>query len=406
MEKGLNNVGRIHNCFGCGVCAAACKHNVISIILNKDGFYEPNIENADACTNCGICLDVCAFKHDDLANNNSIISVYGSWSKDEDVRRKCSSGGTGFEIARTLMEQGYKACGVRYNADKNRAEHFIANSIKDYIPSIGSKYIQSYTLEAFSSIDLKEKYVVTGTPCQIDSFRRYIRKFRKEGNFVLVDFFCHGVPSKFIWDGYLAKAEKKVGKIVYVAWRHKSTGWHDSWQICIDGDKYGEPVNWHDSYNLLIREKKSFLNSKLSSGDAFYESFLSDSCLNKACYDNCKYKYQRSSADIRIGDMWGSRYSSDEKGVTAAISFTQKGEDLLKQSNCQLELSTIEIAGESQMKSPSKRTIIYYPLRFLIRKKVPFTISYNLLVRPYRFAIRIPNAPNKLKRIIKSMLKK
>lgn len=61
--------------------------------------------------------------------------------------------------------------------------------MEELIPSIGSKYIQSYTVDGFKAIDRKQKYLVTGTPCQIDSFRRYIRKFKKEENFILMDFF-------------------------------------------------------------------------------------------------------------------------------------------------------------------------------------------------------------------------
>ena len=95
------------------------------------------------------------------------------------MRRKCSSGGVGFELGRTLIGEGDKVCGVMYNAKANRAEHYIATTVEDLIPSIGSKYIQSYTVDGFKVIDRKQKYLVTGTPCQIDSFRRSIQKFKK-----------------------------------------------------------------------------------------------------------------------------------------------------------------------------------------------------------------------------------
>lgn len=67
------------------------------------------------------------------------------------------------------MNQGYKVCGVRYDAERNRAEHYIATTVEELIPSSGSKYIQSYTVDGFKAINRKEKYLVTGTPCQIDS---------------------------------------------------------------------------------------------------------------------------------------------------------------------------------------------------------------------------------------------
>ena len=30
----------------------------------------------------------------------------------------------------------------------------------------------------------------------------------------------------------------------------KWTGWHDSWAMGIDGEKHGEKINWHDSYDM------------------------------------------------------------------------------------------------------------------------------------------------------------
>ena len=251
----MKNIKHIKNCFGCGVCAASCSKNIISIQLNKNGFYEPCISEPDKCTNCGICLDVCAFSHKDLANNDATpLKSWAAWSNDENVRRRCSSGGVGFEIGKQLIEKGYKAVGCRYDIHEQRAEHYIATTVGDFVASIGSKYIQSYTANAFRKIKRKgEKYLVTGTPCQIDSFRRMIRKFRCEDNFVLLDFFCHCVPSMHVWKAYMKMLEPKIGKITYASWRNKfDYGWHDSWLMGMDGEKTAKPVDWHDSYNFFV----------------------------------------------------------------------------------------------------------------------------------------------------------
>lgn len=355
----MNNISKVHDCYGCGVCATACGRKIIEIGLNEDGFYEPHITDPNKCTNCGICTEVCAYLHDDLSLRNPEIHSYAAWSKDHLVRRKCSSGGAGFEIGKYLLEQGYKVCGVRYNADKNRAEHYIATTLEELVPSAGSKYIQSYTVDGFKAINRKEKYLVTGTPCQIDSFRRYIRKFRCEDNFVLLDFFCHGVPSMLVWKKYTEWAEKQVGKITYASWRNKWTGLHDSWAMGIDGEKQGEKINWHDSYDMLIRGKKNYIESRLSQGDMFYQLFLGDCCLGKQCYDHCKYKYNHSSADIRIGDLWGKTYNDDEDGVSGAVAFTQKGNEVLKQCNCELVEHSFDVVAEGQMKTCPQRIGAY-----------------------------------------------
>lgn len=361
------NISNIHDCYGCGVCAVVCSQKIIEISLNSDGFYEPHITDASKCTNCGLCVDVCAYSHDELSVNNSPLKSYAAWSKEPAVRRKCSSGGVGFEIGRYLINQGYKVCGVRYNVETNRAEHYIATNVEELIPSIGSKYIQSYTVNGFKAINRKEKYLVTGTPCQIDSFRRYIRKFKKEDNFILMDFFCHGVPSMLVWDKYVKWAEAKVGKLTYVSWRNKFTGWHDSWAMSIDGINTAEPEDYNSSYNELIKERKGKLNSRLSQGDMFYRLFLSDACLGKACYEKCKYKYNKSAADIRIGDLWGKAYSKDDKGVSCCIALTEKGNDVLKHCDTQLITHKFDVVAEGQMKKNAhknkQRAIVLSKLR-------------------------------------------
>ena len=127
----------------------------------------------------------------------------------------------------------------------------------------------------------------------------------------------------------------------------------------IDGEKHGGKINWHDSYDILIREKKSYIESRLSQGDMFYQLFLGDCCLGKQCYDHCKYKYNHSSADIRIGDLWGKTYNDDEDGVSGAVAFTQKGNEILKQCNCELVEHSFDVVAEGQMKTCPQRIGAY-----------------------------------------------
>ena len=373
----MNNITHIKNCFGCGVCASSCGKNIISIQLNKNGFYEPCISEPDKCTNCGICLDVCAFTHKDLANNDAApLKSWAAWSNDEDVRRRCSSGGVGFEIGKQLIEKGYKAVGCRYDIEEQRAEHYIATTVDDFVASIGSKYIQSYTAEAFRNIKRKgEKYLITGTPCQIDSFRRMIRKFRCEDNFVLLDFFCHCVPSMHVWKAYMKMLEPKIGKITYASWRNKfDYGWHDSWLMGVDGEKTAKPVDWHDSYNFFVTGGGTFWQYRWSQGDLFYKLFLGDLALGPQCETQCKYKYNRSSADIRIGDLWGKTYQQDQKGTSALIAFTEKGLKILENlHDVTLVEHPFEVVAEGQMKENANRKELYSLVMWYLKKG--FSIS-------------------------------
>lgn len=348
-----NNIADIKNCYGCGVCATICAKNIISIGLNKDGFYEPHITNMDQCTNCGLCTHVCSFIHKECSNSSTKIRGYAAWSNNEKTRKDCSSGGIGFEIGKQLVEKGYKVCGVKYNIPQQRAEHYIATNLEELIPSIGSKYIQSYTLSGFKNINRKEHYLVIGTPCQIDSFRRYLKKFKVEDNFILMDFFCHSVPSILAWRKYLHSIEHKTGKIKSVSWRSKQT-------------------NWRDSYNIRITGEKSIYTSPRSKGDIFFRLFLGDYCCNPACINQCKYKQLSSAADIRIGDFWGNTYKENEEGVSTFITFTEKGQALTKElKDCTLIEHPIHIVTEGQMKKNTKKAILSPIVKLWLRTSFP-----------------------------------
>lgn len=395
----MKNISQVQDCYGCGVCATVCAKRIIEITLNKDGFYEPQITDLDKCTNCGLCTDVCAFSHEELALGKDDISInsWAAWSDDERVQRKCSSGGVGYEIAKQLIEKDYKLCGCRYNAEEERAEHYIATTPEEAIQSIGSKYIQSYTVDGFKAINRKEKYIVTGTPCQIDSFRRYIKKFRVEDNFVLLDFFCHCVPSMWAWNKYMQMVEKKIGKITYASWRNKFTGWHDSWTMALDGDNTESRDNvGNECYDTLICEKDTAYKSWLSKGDIFYNLFLGDYCCNPACAKNCKYKYDRSSADIRIGDLWGKTYKDNNKGVSALVTFTDKGRLVVESlAGVTLKDHPFEVVAEGQMtRNVHKKPTYGLVMRFL-------KSSFGLDSLLWKFVNFINRVSTKLYRVVK-----
>lgn len=112
--------------------------------------------------------------------------------------------------------------------------------------------------------------------------------------------------------------------------------------------------------------KKTFLQSRFSQGDKFFRLFLGDQCLGRQCYTHCKYKYDHSSADIRICDLWGKTYQDNEDGVSGAVAFTQKGAEILKEIDCHLIEHPFSVVAEGQMKTCPKML----PLRDLILKSL------------------------------------
>ncbi len=364
------NICRLNHCYGCGVCVKVCPQKIISLEENRDGFYSPIIKDENKCTECGLCYNVCSFcdEQHTLGSSKYQIRGFAGWSNNIAVRQRCSTGGVLFEIACHLLKEGFEACGVRYDVAHVRAEHFIAKSPEEFVPSIGSKYLQSYTTDAFLQLARKKKYVVVGTPCQIASLRKYIKLVKIEDNFILIDFFCHGVPSANMWRKYLKEVLSQTNTIPEkIDWRNKANGWHDSWVMSFKNKP-------NASY---------YYTSNLHDGDLFYNMFLCNHCLNKCCYDDCKFKKESSSADIRVGDLWGSHYEDNQAGVNGILALTETGLSVLKSvPTISLVEQPLDIVMEGQMERGPKRDFIAKLDCFLLKTSLslPTIAKINRLV--------------------------
>jgi len=355
------NFDQIHSCYGCGLCAVVCPENIISIDLSAEGFYVPAILNEDKCTHCDLCEKVCSYLDGDLSQHPLAIQGYVVYSKNTQTKKTCSSGGVGFEIAKLLIEKGYKACGVKYSNTENRAEHFVADTVEDFEKSKGSKYLQSYTVDGFKKLSDEDKWVVFGTPCQIDSLRRWIKFKKTEENYVLVDFFCHGVPSYHLWNSYLTfnKNTHNLQRVDNVKFRDK---------------RYGDGLR---SYTMIIESEKKEIASTLQNNDLFYRLFLGDYCLNAACYDKCKFKNQKSSADIRIGDLWSKAYQKDDEGFSAVFANTKKGTNIINElkNSCVIKKEPLDVVSEGQM----RQTLKMPPIRTKVLKDLSMNKSLTYI---------------------------
>lgn len=354
MDSPIKNIGTLHNCYGCGVCAIACSPNAISLIKTPDGFFAPKVDS-EKCINCGLCLKVCSF-YEQVDGSGLVKASYASFSIDNDIRYKCSSGGVGYELGRWALENGYVFCGALYDAEKGRVEHYLAHTLQELELSRGSKYLQSFTLTGFSQFKPDKKYLVVATPCQIASLRKYISLKHRDEDFILIDFFCHGVPSYLLWEKYLGEMKEITGNVHFASWRGKQTGWHDSWVVELNGDN-GSSISWW------------------SKGDIFYRFFLRNRCLNTCCYDNCRYKDCSSMADLRIGDLWGTKYESNHEGVNGILVFTDKGNDILQKLNSRIELISepINVVTQVQLKNCPKRPSTYNYVTKALRSNVALT---------------------------------
>ena len=361
-------------CVGCGMCAVVCSKNSLKIEMNKSGFYTTR-KIHDNCNNCGLCKEVCPMYGENISLSHPQC-CFSAYSLNDETRKTCSSGGVGHEIANLLLSKGWEVCGVIYDAKCNRAAHTVCKSEDDLERVKGSKYLQSYTVQAFNEVanGLKQnrKYVVFGTPCQIAAFDKYSRILRRRTNLLLIDFFCHGVPSYLLWESYLGELTKRHrGTIRNVRFRDKRNGWH----------AFTMAIEYDDS---------TYYSDRHLDKDMFYEFFLGNYCLNDSCY-NSIYRYLNSKADIRLGDLWGRKFESNREGVSGMIVFTNAGMDILDtlRESCRISAETMETVTEGQIKGdlviPSVKNYIINDLQ----KKHSLAYIYNKRIIPIKIKRKI-----------------
>lgn len=308
----ITNKSAISYCTSCQMCAAVCPKDAITIHLNEDGFYRPYLDTGK-CVDCGQCVKVCyKFDHDVKVTNaekeNRII-VKSAQYKQNELLEKVTSGGVADALAKELVKQGYVCIGVVYNDEHHRAEHAIALSVAATDAFRGSKYIQSYTLDAFKALvknTKNTKFAIFGLPCHIYAVHKFMTLRRQRENCILIDLFCHGCPSMLVWNKYEQTIKRQIGnkKFDEVQFRSKVRGWGN---FCVA---------------VVVNGVKAFVSNPRQ--DEFYSLFFSDHVLNDACTD-CKLRSTMEYTDIRLGDFWGKRFLNDRKGVSAVAITTEKG---------------------------------------------------------------------------------
>lgn len=314
----IQDTSAVRACTSCQMCAAVCPKNAISIELDKEGFYRPSIYQ-NLCVDCGLCTKMCYKFDENIASFGKekleTTKLYGASAKQAEIIEQTTSGGIADLLAHELIQEGYKCIGVVYDSTNDCAKDFIASTEEETIGFRGSKYIQSYTLDAFKTVVKTcrtEKYAVFGTPCHIYALDRFLRQHHARNNFILIDLYCHGCPSMNIWKKYVNGIKGTIGekKIDNANFRSKVKGWGNFYVVVVVVE--GRPVYYSDYKN-----------------NEFFDLFFSDQVLNEACND-CLLRGTLAYTDIRLGDFWGKQYVLNNRGVSAVSLVTDKAKVLFE----------------------------------------------------------------------------
>lgn len=298
-------------CSGCHACAEICPQNCIEMKFDSEGFLYPEISK-NSCVNCGLCDNVCQTINP-LKSENS-MTAYVAYSKNEDIQLASSSGGIFTLLAYAILEEGGVVFGAAFDESK-KVRHIYIENKKDITLLQGSKYLQSIIGNSYRKVEefLKNgrKVLFTGTPCQIDGLKQYLRK--NYPNLYTQDIVCHGVPSPMVWIKYVKYCEKKLkSKIKKVDFRNKRFGWK--------------------MYSVQIIAENRNEYSKKYNKDLYMMSFLKNLCLRPSCY-SCNSKTLNRNSDITLADFWGVENVDSEmfnnKGTSLVLINSKKGKWLL-----------------------------------------------------------------------------
>lgn len=311
--------------------------------------------------------------------------LYG-YTKQDDIRRKSSSGGLFYELSQVILEDGGVVFGACYDKEMHQVVHKSTEetSIENMLKS---KYVESKLGDTYKKIEtyLKDgkKVLFCGTPCQAAGLYNLKEKkwSRYKNQLFILDFLCEGVPSYKIFQEYIKDSENKSEKeIETIEFRSKSYGWNVH---CMK-------IQYKDGTSRIIP----------SFSDSYMHTFIMDLTMNRrSCYA-CHFREKKYS-DVTIGDFWKvsnvDKSCVDNKGVSAIFVNSEAGNILIEKARKNLYIKELEDRDILQMEQHLD-TSLYLDKRNNFYTEF-LSNGYNSAIRKYSTYFQNRGIVDKLKLI-------
>ena len=372
---------------------------------DEEGFRYPVVDT-EKCIDCHLCEKVCPIINVDPEKANHNQKGYLLQIKDDDIRKRSTSGGAFTAIASWVIKQGGVVFGAALDTENFEVHHRFTETLEGLEKFRISKYVQSHVDDCFIKVKkfLKEGRWVcfSGTPCQIEGLYHYLRK-KQYDKLVLVDVVCYGIPSPGVFKDYMQWKQKEIGgKFKRILFREKILSYN------------------YTSFSVYNEDPKKNYHKGVES-EQFMRSFFSNINVRPSCYD-CRFKKRYRVSDFTIWDCYDVKAFSrnfDENGTNRMLVHTAKGEQILDEIRHDVRLEGYndidhfiedEIAMTESVPMNNQRELFFADYRSLtmpelMQKWFPYTLKVRMNSFLRRTAFRL-GIYNETKRIVKKLLGK
>ena len=307
-------------------CKDICPNGAISIEKKMDAYNA--VIQEDRCIGCGACHRICQRNHP--GKRLPPIKWFQGWAENQELRKRCSSGGLAAAVSHSFIEKGGVVCSCTF-----KGGDFIfqfAETAEQAESFIGSKYVKSNPSGIYRQIRdrLKngQKILLIGLPCQVSAVKNFLGG-RMEKNLYTVDLICHGTPSAEVLEIFLKQYNHSLVSMKDIQFRTKA------------------------KFHIYEADKGIVTNGVM---DRYSIAFLNALIYTENCYD-CSYAAKERVSDLTLGDSWGSELAVEEqkKGISLVLCQTEKGAELLEGAQLHLEPVDLEkaIANNHQLQHSS-----------------------------------------------------
>lgn len=300
-------------CISCGICAANCSTNCITM-RRKGSQFLPEID-LEKCLECGLCRKVCPskklFEYDGVCSIEDYLlgeykAIYCAKTKDEKILRQAASGGVITQTVLELLKHGeyhsaFLLSGYHYD-DLLETKRFVNGD--DLTGTPKSRYLTVSHEQSMRYLikHPEEKVILIATGCVVRGILNTIKyEHLNRDNYLIIGLFCEKTMHYGVIDYFSAHPANQGKKLEYLYFKTKdANGWPgDVRLVYMDG-------SYQDLPNTERTRVKNYFRPE------------------RCCY--CLDKLNRN-CDIAVGDNY-IKANADRDGVSSVIIRTEQGQRL------------------------------------------------------------------------------